>query len=99
MNKPDLLGPDTDYDNPRPEKRVPTLDDSDTERPPEVDYRDWSPETSKVVSGPAGPAAQFPGRRFRNKREAKAHWLARAGRILEDLSMGQRYMFRVRKDA
>lgn len=45
---------------------VPTIDDYDNEGPPLVQYRDWKPEDTKVVSGPIGPVKQYPGRRFRS---------------------------------
>lgn len=77
--------------------RLPTIDDE--EPPAEVDYRDWRPEDTKVVSGPLGPAKNYPGRRFRNKAEARRYWLERAGRIHEDNSIQGRYAFRVRRDA
>lgn len=76
---------------------IPTVDD---EEPPEVvDYRDWSPETTRVVSGPLGPVTKFPGQRFRSRVEARRYWTERAGRIIEDLSIRGRWIFRIKRDA
>lgn len=80
-----------------PLAQLPSIDD---EAPPlQVDYRDWSAAATKVVSGPIGPVKQYPGRRFISERLARAYWAARAGRIIEDLSISGRYIYRVRRDA
>lgn len=89
--------PEEVEDQRSPPPGLPTIDHE--EPPPRVDYRDWSPETTKVVSGPLGPVKQYPGRRFMSWRAARAYWLERAGRIIEDLSVHGRYIYRVRRDA
>jgi hypothetical protein len=80
---------------PGPIPGIPTVD---MDEPVEVPYLDYDPEKTKVVSGPLA-GAQFPGRRFNNKREARKFWHDRAGKIIEDLSVKGRWIFRVRRDA
>lgn len=80
-----------------PLPQLPTVDDDSP--PQQVDYRDWDPTTTKVVSGPIGPAKKYPGTRYASRAEAKRVWTQRAGRIIEDLSIPGRWIFRVRKDA
>lgn len=94
----ELETPEDETDATRaPLSPLPSIDD---EEPPRgVDYRDWSPETTKVVSGPIGPLKQYPGQRFRSRHEARRFWIQKAGRIIEDLSIAGRWIFRVRKDA
>jgi hypothetical protein len=79
-----------------PVPRPPCIDD---EEPGPVVYKDWSPETTKVVSGPIGPSKQYPGQRFMSRAAALGYWQRRAGRIIEDLSIPGRYIYRVRRDA
>ncbi len=65
-----------------------------------IEYRDWSPENTKVVSGPTGQnRTNRPGRHFWFKAHARAYWLERAGRIIEEYTLPGRYAFRVRRDA
>lgn len=74
--------------------KTPTIDD---ESPPAVSYQDWSKEGTQVVSGPIGPVKNYPGTRFRSRREARKFWTAKAGRIIEDMSISGRWIFRVKK--
>jgi hypothetical protein len=78
-----------------PETGIPTLDNPDIT----PSYQDWSPETTKVVSGPLGAKAKFPGQRFATRGEARTYWQQRAGRIFEEHLVKNRYVFRVRRDA
>ncbi len=62
-----------------------------------IEYRVWSPETSRVVSGPYGPEgySKFPGRRFRDRRSARIYWHTRAT-IIEEYRVPGRWIFRVK---
>ena len=76
---------------------VPTIDD---EEPPVVEYPDWDEKTTKIVSGPIGPAAKYPGVRFVSRKAAHEYWTKRAGRIFQDIRVTRnRYIYRVRRDA
>lgn len=77
---------------------IPGIPTVDMEEPGEVPYLHYDPAKTKVVSGPLA-GAQFPGRRFTTQREAKKYWHDRAGKIIEDLSVKGRWIFRVRRDA
>jgi hypothetical protein len=92
MSEPDDKG----WDERKSFPQVPTID---MDEPGEVEYVHYRPEDTKVVSGPMGPVKQFPGRRFMSKRGAMAYWTERAGRIIQDLSVSGRWIFRVRRDA
>jgi hypothetical protein len=61
-----------------------------------IEYPDWTPGTSRVVSGPYGPASvtKFPGRRFPDRASARRYWGVRA-RILEEYKVPGRYIFRI----
>jgi hypothetical protein len=60
-------------------------------------YPDWHPDTSRAVSGPIGKAT-FPGRRFQSRKEARAYWLERAGRIVVEHKVRGRYIFRIPRE-
>lgn len=62
-------------------------------------YQDWSPLTSKVVSGPYGESSRFRGKWFPTRDRARRYWQLRAGRIYEEFFVKGRWIFRVRKDA
>ncbi len=49
--------------------------DFDTDVPVWTDdeFPDWDAKTSRVVSGPLGTKAKFPGKRFTHWRKAKKH--------------------------
>lgn len=79
--------------------REPVASVDDEEPPAFVEYRDYLPEHTKVVSGPVGPAKQYPGQRFASRAAARKYWETRAGRIIEDLSIPGRWIFRVKKEA
>jgi hypothetical protein len=87
---------DEEWCGPTPLPRIPTVDQDD---PGDVPYPDYVPSRTKVVSGPVGPAKKYPGTAFPSKRAAMAYWNQRAGRIIEDLSVPGRWIFRVRRDA
>lgn len=87
-----------DAKTPLPYYGIPTLDMEDAGEA-QVPYLHYVPEETKVVSGPIGPAKKFPGTMFVSKAAARSYWLGRAGRVLEDLSVPGRWIFRVRKDA
>jgi hypothetical protein len=59
-------------------------------------YRDWSRDTTVVVSGPIADAG-FRGRWFPDRDSARAYWRARAGHIYEDINIPGRYVFRVKR--
>lgn len=77
--------------------QTPTVDMD--EPPDEVAYLHYKPEETKVVSGPVGPVKKYPGTAWASRALAMAHWKQRAGRIIEDLSVPGRWIFRVRRDA
>jgi hypothetical protein len=64
-----------------------------------VEYRAWSPETSRVVSGPYGPEgfSRFPGRRFPSRSHARQYW-ARRAHILEEHRVPGRWIFRIKAE-
>ncbi len=66
----------------------------------QVEYRDWTDGTTRVVSGPYGPASKsnFPGRRFRDRRSARLYWSLRAG-VVEEYMVPGRWILRVRRVA
>jgi hypothetical protein len=96
----DLLSEEEAFDDSRTSlPGVPTIDRIEDDNPGPVEYVHWDPATTKVVSGPVGPAKNYPGRRFPSKGAALRYWKDRAGRIIQDLSIAGRWIFRVRRDA
>lgn len=85
---------------PVPEDPAPSEYVADAPGPEILDrpYPDWNADNSRVVSGPLGPKAKFPGRRFSNWREAEEH-LMKGGRLFAFWTLGQRYFARVPKEA
>ncbi len=77
---------------------IPTVDYDDVEEC-YVPYLHYVPAETKVVSGPIGPVKNFPGTRWASKALARRYWEQRAGRIIEDLSIAGRWIFRVKRDA
>lgn len=69
----------------REDVRVTPL--SDRER-----YPDWTPATSRVVSGEYGP-----GNRFRTRTEARQYWSERT-RIIEEYRVPGKWIFRIRRE-
>lgn len=59
-----------------------------------IRYRDWTPETSRVVSGPLG-GYSFPGRSFPDRPAAREYWLSRASRIIEEYLIPGRWALRI----
>ena len=61
-----------------------------------LEYQDWSPETSRVVSGPLGPPgkSKFRGHRFTTRSEARAYWASRA-RIIAEHRVPGRWIYRI----
>ncbi len=61
-------------------------------------YQVWTAETSRVVSGPIGPAGAnaIRGTRFPDRDAARAHWAAKAT-VVEEYSLPGRWAFRILK--
>jgi len=67
--------------------------DEDGER---IEYRDWLPERTRVVSGPIC-GNNFPGRSFNSVARARSYWGAKA-RIVEQHWIPGRWCFRIMRD-
>lgn len=67
------------------------------EEPPPAEYLDYDPATTRVISGPLGDK-DYPGRRFQTRSQARRYWTTKAGKIIEDLSVPGRWIFRVKKE-
>ena len=63
-------------------------------------YQDWDSSTSRVVSGPIGPAGAntIRGRRFRDRDAARSFWAANA-RVIEEYQLPGRYAFRIKRSS
>ncbi len=63
-----------------------------------IAYQSWSPEDTRVVSGPYGPAprSSYPGRRFPDRRTARLYWHLRAT-VVEEHRVPGRWIFRIKK--
>lgn len=108
MTRPALLDGDVEWDPTPPDDGAawydPTAytDEEDSQRWYDdegrpLEYLDYSPAMTKVVSGPYGPEwkSKYPGRRFATFYQAKAWVEARYGRIRHEWHGGGRYVFRV----
>jgi len=66
---------------------------------PIASYKDWSPETTKVITYCLDVEGRFPGIFAENRSAAEAHCKANYGRIVEANYVPGRAFLRVRKSA
>jgi hypothetical protein len=59
-------------------------------------YPDWNSENSRVISGPLGLRAKFPGQRYVSWREAERH-VREAHKVIKFWCFANRWYARIRK--
>lgn len=64
----------------------------------QLEYRQWTDEDTRVVSGPIGAFSMFHGRRFYSRSQARAFWAERAD-IVEEYIVEGRWVLRIKRGA